>query len=47
MKNGNYKIKNVLGNVLRTVYPLHKLKVVAALDDDTPHQEVEKILNHQ
>jgi hypothetical protein len=47
LKNGNYKIKNVLGTVLKTVYSLHKLKVVAAQGDDTPHQEVEKILKHK
>ena len=47
LKNGNYKIKNVLGTVLKTVYPLHKFKVVVPQDDDTPHQEVEKILTHR
>jgi hypothetical protein len=47
MQNGNYKIKNVLGTILKTVYPLHKLRVVSSQDDNTPHKEVEKILNHR
>jgi hypothetical protein len=36
-----------LGTVLKTVYPLHKRKIVAAQEDDTSLQEVEKILNNK
>jgi hypothetical protein len=47
MQNGNYKIKYILGTILKAVYPLHKLKVVSSQDDNAPHQEVKKILNHR
>jgi hypothetical protein len=40
-------IKNFFGTILKTVYPLHKLKVVSSQDDNTPHQEFENILNHR
>jgi hypothetical protein len=46
-QNGNYKFKNFFGTILKTVYPLHKLKVVSSQDDNTPHQEFENILNHR
>jgi hypothetical protein len=47
LRKGNYKIKNVLGTVLKTVYPLHKYKVDVPQDDDTSHQELDKIIQHR
>ncbi len=35
-----------MGNLLKTVYPRHKIEVVAPDDDDAEHCEVEKILQH-
>jgi hypothetical protein len=47
LRNGNYRIKNFLGRILKTVDPLHKFKVVVPQVDDTPHQEIDKILQHR
>jgi hypothetical protein len=44
---GNYTAKNAFGNLLNTVYPRHKIKVVAQEDDDAEHYEFEKILQHR
>jgi hypothetical protein len=46
-KKGNYQIKNSLGTLLKTVYPLHKIKVVPPEEGDDEHFEVEKILEHR
>ncbi len=36
-----------MGTVLKVKYPSRKFKVVVPQNDDTPHQEVEKILQHR
>jgi hypothetical protein len=46
-KKGNYQVKNLLGTLLKTVYPRHKIKVVPPEDGDDEHVEVEKILEHR
>jgi hypothetical protein len=47
VKNGNYQVKNLLGSVLKTIYPRHKLKIVAPDDIEDEHCEVERILKHR
>lgn len=47
LRNGNYKLKNALGSVLKTAYPLHKLKLSPPEEGDKPHYEVEKIIKHR
>lgn len=47
-KEGNYKIKNALGEELKESYPINKLKPI---EDDvelpTVSAEIEKIINHE
>ena len=47
LKNGNYKVRNTLGTVLKTQYPLHKLKIVSTEDDTSTHADVEIITKHR
>ena len=48
-KKGNYLVKNSLGILLKTVFPRHKIKVVATENNASveAHYEVEKILKHR
>jgi hypothetical protein len=40
VKNGNYQAKNLLGSVLKTIYPRHNLKIVAPDEIEDEHCEV-------
>ena len=48
-KKGNYLVKNSLGILLKTIFPRHKIKVVATENNASveAHYEVEKILKHR
>jgi hypothetical protein len=46
-KNGTYQVTDSAGELLKTVYPAHKLTLVEKPLDDEVHYVVEKILDHK
>jgi transposase InsO family protein len=47
IKNGTYRLTDAEGELVRTVFPAHKLTLVQAPTDDDVHYVVEKILDHR
>jgi hypothetical protein len=46
--NFNYELQDILGNVVLTPYPLHKLKICDQFDSDIQEfDEIEEVLNHK
>jgi hypothetical protein len=46
-RNGTYRLTDMVGVLLKTIYPSQKLKMIAPILDDEEHYVVESIVDHR